>query len=125
MYFSRPMNPSRLANLSRAAWGDRYVWGPDLLVRDSEGMMHAAMVVGHSIDRGVTLDQNEAEASRIEEHHLPVRRGRQMPAADDFRIEPHASYDVAHGNANAEMSHASDCNHLTSPCANGLATQIE
>jgi hypothetical protein len=59
-----------------------------LVMRDGKGMMHTAMVIGHRIDRRVTLDQNEADASRIEEHHLPVRRGGQMPTADDLRIEP-------------------------------------
>src|ERR1700730_1028994 len=36
-----------------------------LVVRNREGMMHTAMVVGHSIDRRITLHQDEAGTSRI------------------------------------------------------------
>ena len=35
------------------------------VVRDSESMMHTAMVVMHRIDRHITLDQDEAGTSRI------------------------------------------------------------
>jgi hypothetical protein len=34
-------------------------------VSNRKGMMHAAMVVGHTIDRRITLDQDNAGASRI------------------------------------------------------------
>src|SRR5260370_41306549 len=85
-------------------------------------MMHTAMVIEHRIERRVTLDQNEAGASRIEEHHLPVRRGGQMPAADDLRIELRAGRDVA--NRNTEMGNSPDLGHLILPCANTRLTLI-
>src|SRR5438067_871996 len=61
--------------------------GSIIVVRDGEGMMYSAMIVRHGIDRNVALYQDEASANRIEEHHLSVRRGRQMPAPDDLCIE--------------------------------------
>ena len=53
-------------------------------VRDSEGMVNDAMVVGHRIDRRLALYQAETGAGRIEEHHLPVRGGEQVSAAEDL-----------------------------------------
>jgi hypothetical protein len=35
------------------------------VVRDSESMMHTALIVVHRIDRRITLDQDEAGTSRI------------------------------------------------------------
>src|SRR5207248_2244954 len=83
--------------------------GRVLVVPDGEGMMHTAMVVGHRIDRRVTLDQDDAGASRIEERHPSVRRGEQMPAADDLGIKPSAVRDIAH--RDTEMGNAPDRNH--------------
>jgi hypothetical protein len=71
------------------------------------------MIVRHGIDRNVALYQDEASASRIEEHHLSVRRGRQMPAPDDLCIEFRALRRVAHGYA--EMSDAFYRNHMVLP----------
>src|SRR5690242_10854115 len=84
--------------------------GSVLVVRNREGVMNAPMVLGNRIDRWVALHQNETGASRIEEHHSPVRSGRQMPAADHVRIEPRASLDVTHGNA--EMGNGLHRHHL-------------
>src|ERR1700730_19217264 len=78
-------------------------------------MMHAAMIAGHGIDRRVALHQDEASPGCVEEHHMPVWCGGQMPAADDLRVELGAFRNVAHGNA--EMSNRLDRSHLTSPRA--------
>src|SRR5580704_13163626 len=94
-----------------------------LVVRDSKGMMHTAMVINHRIDRRVTLHQDKASPCGIEEHHLPVRRGGQMPAADHVGIELRASRDLA--DRNAEMSDPSDRNHLASLSPNASSIQIE
>src|SRR5262252_3867531 len=93
---------------------------PIVVVRNGKGMMHAAMVVRHGIDRRVALDQDEASASRIEKRHLPARHRRQVPAADDLRVELRALRDVAH--RNTEMSDAFDRNHLTLPSCTTLVT---
>ena len=58
-----------------------------VVVRNREGVLHTPMVVKHRIHWWVTLHQDETGASRIEEHHLLVRRGGQMLAADDVGIE--------------------------------------
>ena len=65
------------------------------------------------IDLSNVQEVVQAGASRIEEHHLAVWRGGQMPAADDLRIEPRASRDVAHGDT--EMGDALDRNHVALP----------
>src|SRR5215469_14729217 len=84
---------------------------PIVVVRNCKGMMHAAMVVRHRIDRRIALDQDEASAGRVEERHLSVRRGRQTPAPDHLRIELRALRSIAH--RYAEMSYSRDRNHLT------------
>jgi hypothetical protein len=43
-----------------------------LIVRNREGVMDTAMVVADGIDRRVSLHQDEAGASRIEEGHVPT-----------------------------------------------------
>jgi hypothetical protein len=82
-------------------------------MRDGEGMMDTPMIVRHRVYRRVALHQDEARPGCIEEGHAPTRHGRQVPAADDFRVKPRASRDVTHGNA--EMSNRLDRNHLTLP----------
>src|ERR1700736_4064480 len=91
------------------------------VVRNREGMMYAAMIVGHGIDRRVALHQDEASPGCVEEHHMPVWCGGQMPAADDLRVELGAFRNVAHGNA--EVSNRLDRNHLTSPHADSLSSR--
>src|SRR5260370_20046901 len=81
-----------------------------LVVCNREGMMHTAMVVGHGVDRRVTLDQDEAGSSRVEEHHLLVRRGGQMPTADDLRVKPRTLRDISDGDA--EMGATLDRNRV-------------
>ena len=75
--------------------------------------MRAAVVVGQRIDRRVTLDQDEAGASRIEEGDVPARHGGQVPAADDLPVEPRASRDVTH--RETEMDDALDRNRVALP----------
>src|SRR5215472_8910419 len=82
------------------------------LMRNGEGVVDTAMVVGHGIDRRIALHQDETGASCVEEDHLPVRRGGQVPAADNSRVKPRALRDVADGNA--EMGNGIDRNHPTS-----------
>src|ERR1700726_688843 len=91
------------------------------VVRNREGMMHAAMIAGHGIDRRVALHQDEASPGCVEEHHMPVWCGGQMPAADDLRVELGAFRNVAH--RNAEVSNRLDRNHLTSPRADSLSNR--
>src|SRR6202023_190047 len=91
------------------------------VVRNREGMMYAAMIAGHGIDRRVALHQDEASPGCVEEHHMPVWCGGQMPAADDLRVELGAFRNVAHGNA--EMGNRLDRNHLTSPRADSLSNR--
>src|ERR1700737_3589606 len=73
--------------------------GRVLVMCDDKGVVHAAMVVEHGIDRRVALHQDEADPSRIEEGHVPARNGGQMVTADNFCVEPRASRDVAPGAA--------------------------
>src|SRR3954468_1447102 len=75
--------------------------------------MNAPMVVADGIDGRVALHQDQADARRIQKHHLPVRRGRQMLTADDVGIELRAFGDVTHGYA--EVGKGSDRNHVTLP----------
>src|ERR1700730_9582297 len=84
-------------------------------------MMHAAMIAGHGVDGRVALHQDEASPGCVEEHHMPVWCGGQMPAADDLRVELGAFRNVAH--RNAEMSNRLDRNHLTSPRADSLSNR--
>jgi hypothetical protein len=85
-----------------------------VVMGDDEGMMHAAVVVEHRVDRRLVLDQDQAGPGRIEKGHLAAPHGLQMPAADDLRIEPRALRDIADGNA--EMSNALDRDHPVLPC---------
>src|SRR5712671_4596760 len=87
--------------------------GGVLVMCDDKGVVHAAMVVEHRIDRRVALYQDEADPSAIEEGHVPARNGGQMVTADNLRVKPRASRDVAHGNA--EMGNGFDRNHVTLP----------
>src|SRR5712672_3961738 len=87
--------------------------GRVLVMRDDKGVVHAAMVVEHGIDRRDALHQDEADPSRIEEGHVPARNGGQMVTADNFCVKPRASRDVAHGDA--EMGNGLDRNHVTLP----------
>src|SRR5947209_2389199 len=91
------------------------------IVRNREGMMHAAMIVGHGIDRRVAPHQDEASPGCVKEHHLPVWRGRQMPAPDDLRVELRALRNIAH--RNAEMSNRLDRHHITLPSRYSLFDQ--
>jgi len=65
--------------------------------------------VENGINRSVALDQDQANASRIEEHHLSVRRGGQMPAPDHLRIELRALRGIAHGNAEVSVFSSAPC----------------
>src|ERR1700751_1944652 len=64
-----------------------------LVMRDDEGMVHAAMVVEHRVNRRLALDQDQAGPGRIEKGHLATPHGLQMPATDDLGIEPSAFSD--------------------------------
>lgn len=61
--------------------------------------MDPAMVFADGIDRRVGLNQNEAGARCIEEHHVTVRRGRQMPAGRRRRYRIECVWNVAYGYA--------------------------
>src|SRR5713101_5355948 len=68
-----------------------------LLMRDGEGMVDAAMLVEHGVDRPVALHKDETRPGCIEEDHVPARHSEQMLAADNLLIEARAHRDVAHG----------------------------
>ena len=55
-----------------------------VVVRNRESMMHphGRLVVEHRVDWRGVLHGDETSPGRIEERHLPVRGGEQVPAAD-------------------------------------------
>jgi hypothetical protein len=57
-----------------------------VVVRNRESMMHphGRLVVEHRVDWRVVLHGDETSPGRIEERHLPVRGGEQVPAAEDL-----------------------------------------
>src|SRR5262245_34381790 len=80
-----------------------------VVMGDDKGMMHAAVVLWHPVDRRLALDQDQAGPGGIEKGHGAARHRRQMPAAHDLRIEPSALRDVA--DRNTEMGNALDRDH--------------
>ena len=48
----------------------------------NDALPHGRLVVEHRVDWRVVLHGDETSPGRIEERHLPVRGGEQVPAAD-------------------------------------------
>jgi hypothetical protein len=84
-----------------------------ILMCDRKGMMHTAVILGPRIDRRVALHKDETRAGRIEKRHRAAPHGREMPAADNLRVEARAALNIA--NRNAEMHNRLDCGHRTPP----------
>src|SRR5262249_8583161 len=89
--------------------------GAIVLMRDTEGVVDAAVVLGTRIDRRIAPNEDQAGSGRIEKRHRAARHGREMLAADDLGVKSRALLDIA--DWNAEMHDRLDRRHSLPPGA--------